>query len=321
MLVREFAFELALCAQLEAQRAGIISRQLGTAVHGSRVMDIVCVEPGPEFDERRAITAETIPPRAIESEVGVGRARYWPAVYEGHPERGEEICERAVECGFFERERCGGRTHVRQTVRYPDWYGSLLGIENKPDLSRPGALETQLLTDVKLGLLDKVVLATNSYVTGAHRNRIPDPIGIWRFDPESGDREVIREPQQLPVTEAGIEILDRRSVRATVEVVTAEEIDRQRRRVAERAYGKGWRTYELPACKRIEPDKQGLPVCPWKGRLVDPASECGTDCAGFEPAAVPAVDLDAIRQARSPWQPDPDGRQRTQSGLDQFRRE
>jgi hypothetical protein len=317
--VREFGFELALCAHLEARRPGILSRQLGTARHGSRVMDIVRVEPGPEFDERRAITERTIPPQAIESDVGVGRATYWPAAYDGHPERGEEIREAAVACGFFERERRGGRTYVRQTVRYPDWYGKLVGVENKPDLGRPGDLETQLLTDVKLALLDEVVLATESYVTGAHRNRIPDPIGIWRFDPDTGEREVVREPRQLPVGETGIEIVERGPTRTEVAIVTPEEIDRQRRRVAERAYGKGWRSYELPPCARIDPDDGGLPHCPWKGRLVDPASECGPACDGFEGSDPPGTDLDAIRAERSAWRPDPEGRQRRQTGLDRFR--
>lgn len=316
--MREFAFELALCAFLEDHEESVISRQLGTAVHGRRVMDIVCVDPGPEFDERRAITAETIPPRAIESPVGVGTARHWPDVYDGHPERGEEICEHAVDCGFFERERHGSRSYVRQSVRYPDWYGTLRGIENKPDLDRPGALETQLLTDVKLGLLDEVVLATTSYVTGAHRNRIPDPVGIWRFDPETEDREVLREPQQLPVSRPGVEIIDRAGARAEVEIVTPDELERQRRRVAERAYGKGWRTYELPACGQISPDERGLPHCPWNGRLVDPATDCGPACPGHEPAETPDVDLDELRDDRSVWQADPEGRQRTQSGLDRF---
>lgn len=316
--VREFAFELALCAYLEKYTDKIVSRQLHTAIHGSRVMDIVCVSPGSGFEERKAITEETIPSLAIESNVGSGKAAYWKKAFDGHPERAREVAEQAIDCGFFERERRGGRLYVRQSVRYPEWYDSIVGIENKPDLGRPGALETQLLTDIKLGLLDKVVVATSSYVTGAHQNRIPDPVGIWRFDPETGERTVIREPSQLPVDKAGIEITERASARTAIEVVTANEIERQRRRIAERAYGKGWRTYDLPACARIEPDDACLPVCPWKGRIVHPAKECGDSCEGQTPAEPPAVDIDAIRAARSPWEPDPPGRQRTQTGLDSF---
>jgi hypothetical protein len=316
--VREYAFELALCRQLEAERDGVVSRQLSTGVHGRRVMDVVCVSPGPEFDERRAITPETIPPAAIESEVGAGVATYWKEAFDCHPERGASAVERAVECGFFERERRNGRTYVRQTARYPDWYGRLLGIENKPDLGRPGALETQLLTDVELGLLDGVVLATASHVTGAHLNRIPGAVGVWRFDPDTGEREVLREPAQLPAGEHGIEILDRSSARAEIRVVTPDDLRRARLRVAERAYGKGWRTYDLPDCERVEPDDAGVPFCPWKGRIVRPAVDCGPACEGYEHDEQPAVDLRRLRAERSSWDPAPDGRQREQSGLDQF---
>lgn len=317
--MQEFGFELSLCARLESERSGLVSRQLGTSCHGSRVMDIVCVTPGPKFDERRAITEQTIPPAAIESQAGPGTARPWRDVYDGHPDRGEDVLDAAVDCGFFERERRRGRTYVRQTVRYPDWYDRLLGIENKPDLGTPGALETQLLTDAKLALLDEVVLATESYVTGAHEHRIPDPIGIWRFDPETGERDVVREPQQLPVDQSGIELVERRTTRTDIEVVDPADIERQRRRVAERAYGKGWRTYDLPPCRRIDPDEAGLPVCPWHGSVVDPARTCGEDCAGYEPADPPEIDLGRIRAEQSPWDPDPEGKQRRQSGLDRFR--
>jgi len=315
--VREFGFELALCAHLEAEER-IVSRQLGTSCHGSRVMDVVTVEPGPEFDDRRAITASTIPPQAIESNVGAGTATYWKEAFDCHPDRARDIVDAAVACGFFECERRGGRRYVRQSVRYPDWYGTIRGIENKPDLDRPGDLATQLLTDVKLGLVDEVVLATNSYVTGAHRNRLPDPVGIWRFDPDSGERSVVREPEQLPVSRPGVEITARTSTRTEIEIPTPAQIQRQRRCVAERAYGKGWRTYDLPACSRIDPDEAGLPVCPWKGRLVRPAEECGPQCDGHDPSDRPGLDTERLRAARSAWDPEPAGRKRTQTGLDRY---
>jgi hypothetical protein len=317
--VREFGFELSLCSHLEREQSGILSRQLGGSCHGNRVMDIVRVTPGPEFAQRQALTEQTIPPAAIESAIGAGTASRWPGAFDGHPERAGDVLDAALACGFFERERRRGQSYVRQTTRYPDWYDRLIGIENKPDLARPGALETQLLTDAKLALFDEVVVATESYVTGAHRHRIPDPIGIWRFDPETGEREVIRDPEQLPVSESGLELVDRRSGRTDIEIVGPDAIERQRRRIAERAYGKGWRSYEFPPCSRIDPNDAGLPVCPWKEGIVNPARDCGEDCGGFDPANPPDQHLDAIRADRSPWEPDPEGRQRSQSGLDRFR--
>ncbi|AQL42604.1 hypothetical protein BV210_07730 [Halorientalis sp. IM1011] len=319
----EFAFEIALCAHLEREREAILARQLGTSCHGNRVMDVVVVEPGADFAARAAITPERVPAPAIESAVGPGRARYWKDAFDIHPDRAESVVERAVELGFFERERRNGRTYVRQTARYPEhWFGSLVGIENKPDLGRPGDLETQLRKDVSLGLLDRVVLATESHVTGAHLNRIPEAVGVWRFHPETGEREVIREAEPLPAEEPGIDVLERRTARADVAVTTAAEKRRQRRRVAERAYGKGWRTYDFPDCAEIEAaerfDRGGLPYCAWKGRIVDPARECGPDCGGYDHADAPDVDQEGERAAGQPWDPDPAGKQRRQSGLDRW---
>jgi len=317
--VREFGFELSLCAALEREWEAVVSRQLGAGVAGQRVLDTVLVEPGPRFGERAAITAETIPPAAIESDAGPGRARRRGAAFDCRPDRARAVVDRAVEVGFFERERRDGHTYVRQAARYPeDWFDRLVGVENKPDLGRPGALETQLLTDVHLAVLDAVVLATASHVTGAHLNRIPDAVGVWEFDPETGHREVVREPQQLPADGYGVEILDREPARTAIEVVTPREKARTRRRLAERAYGKGWRTYDLPACARVDSGADGLPRCPWKGRVVRPATDCGPACDGHEPADPPALDREAVRARRTPWEPDPEGRQRRQSGLDRY---
>ncbi|WP_276255668.1 DUF5787 family protein [Halomontanus rarus] len=320
----EFAFELELCAALEDREHGdsVVARQLGGSVAdpGGRILDIVCVEPGPEFAERVALTGETIPEAAIESDVGTGRARFWKDAFDCHPEHARRIVERACEIGFFERERRGGRDYVRQIARYPDWYGTIVGIENKPDLGTPGDLEAQLRTDASLGLVDEAILATESYVTRAHLNRIPDEIGVWRFFPETGDLEVIREPTRLPVSEPGIEPLAEHPGRTDVAVVPPAEKARARRRLAERAYGKGWRTYAFPDCEAYESatDRGAtLPYCSWKGRVVDPASECGSACGGFEAAETPDVDLEAEREGRTPWVADPGGARR-QSGLDQF---
>jgi len=336
--VQEFAFELALCAHLEAPER-VVGRQLGAAVHGRRVADVCLVEPGAEFERRAAITPDTIPPLAIESAVGPGTARSVTDAFDCHPDRARAIAERAVELGFFERERAGASTAVRATVRYPDgWFDSLVGIENKPDLDRPGDLRDQLRIDASLGLFDEVVLATETYVTGAHLNRLPDPVGVWRFDPETGEREVVREPEPLDAEGPGIELLDREPGRAEVRPVTADEKRRQRRRIAERAYGKGWRTYELPDCGRCVPSDAepaaladaGLPWCAWGEEVVRPVADCGPTCPGYEAVEgddaeradagsdPSADDPEAVRARRSAWEPDPAGVDRRQAGLDRF---
>jgi len=201
----EFGFEVALCSWLETATDWIVARQLGGAVAtpGSRIIDICCVVPGKEFDARSRITSQAIPSLAIESDAGAGEAIEARRAFDCSAERAYSIIERAAACGFFEIDRRNGRQYVRQTTRYPDWIGELVGIENKPDLDTPGDLQRQLRIDVSLGLFDRVVLATESYVTDAHLNRLPEAVGVWRFNPETGERRVVREPTPLAVEEDG----------------------------------------------------------------------------------------------------------------------
>lgn len=316
----EFRFEVALCSWLETHTEWLVARQLGgaVAVPGNRIVDVCGIIPGPEFDDRTAITSREIPSLAIESDVGVGEATEWRRAFDCRPDRARGVIEAAVDCGFFEADRHNGRQCVRQTVRYPDWIGRLVGIENKPDLDTPGDLQRQLRLDVSLGVFDKVILATESYVTGVHLNRIPEPVGVWRFDPDSGERTVIREPTQLAVDAPGVELRASHSLRTDVAFVTPDEKRRKRRQLAERAYGKGWRTYDFPPCRRIDPTDDGRPYCEWADCVVNPSVDCGADCPAFERGEPPAVETETIRDRRSPWVAEPDGVARTQSGLDQF---
>ena len=319
--VEEFGFELALCAHLEEATDWVLGRQLGAAVQdpGRRVIDVCGVVPGPDFAERARISDRAIPGRAVESDVGVGRARDPREAVPGGADATRRLVDRAIEAGFFEAERRGGRRYVRQAARYPDgWFDRLVGIENKPDLGSPGDLRRQLRLDVSLSVFDEVVLATESYVTGAHRNRIPDAVGIWRFDPETGERAVLREPEPLAVETPGVEPREERPLRTDVAVVDAAAKARARRRLAERAYGKGWRTYDLPPCAQVAPTADGRPRCAHFDRVVDPAVACGDDCPGFAPDDLPAVDVDALRDERTPWVADPPGVRRRQAGLDRF---
>ena len=316
----EFRFELALCAALESPDR-VLARQLGSGVTspGARIVDICLLRPGPNFDDRAAISPDRIPEAAIEARVGPGEAVPVAEAFDLPPERATAVVDAAVEAGYLERERRGGRPVVRTTARYPDdWVGSLTAIENKPDLGNPGDLTTQLRYDVALGLFDEVVLATASYVTRAHLNRIPDAVGVWRFDPETGSREVLREPTPLEPNERGIEIREQRGLRTDVSIVGAEAKARKRRRIAERAYGKGWRP-DPPACSHATTTADGRPYCAEFGRVVDPGRECGEACDAHEPADPPSTDRDRLRDERTAWVADPDGGgPRRQSGLSRF---
>jgi hypothetical protein len=329
--VSEFGFELALCAHLERERDGVVARQLGGGVHapGNRVLDVVHVDPGPAFAERAAITADRIPDPAIRGPAGPGRARPWRECLPAdlRDEHARRIADACIDRGFFERDRRGSREYLRQTARYPDdWFGRVLAVENKPDLGTPGDLERQLRLDVSLALVDAVVLATESHVTGAHLNRIPDAVGVWRYHPAADRVAAVRDPDPLRVDETGVELLDETPARTDVAIVDAAEKRAARRRLAERAYGKGWRTFDLPGCDRLAPDTSTpdagghatLPYCAYHDRVVDPARDCGRDCPGHDPSDPPDVDLAAERDANADWERDPDGRQTRQSGLDAF---
>jgi len=320
--VREAAFELRLCAHLE-RRDGVVARQLGASVGGGhRVMDVVRVTPGPEFEDRVALSPDTVPPAAVAADTSVAEWRPVTDVVDRPPERARAVAERAADAGFFEWTVRDGTPMVRRAAPYPDWVGSLVGVENKPDLGTPGDLAAQLRKDVSLGLFDSVVVATESYVTGAHLHRMPDPVGVWRVDFDAAEPiEVVREPSPLTPEETGIQVIERRANRTEVRVADAAAKARQRQRIAERAYGKGWRPAAFPDCARVAAAEEAgtpLPDCAFEGRVVAPGADCGPDCPGHERAPAPEYDPDAERERRTAWRADA-GRAREQSGLDQFR--
>ncbi|MGQ3328673.1 DUF5787 family protein [Halorubrum sp. FL23] len=316
----EFRFELALCAALESPDR-VVARQFGAGIEnpGGRIVDVCVLTPGPGFDRRAAITPDRIPEPAIEAPVGPGEAVPIQRAFDLPPDRAEAVAERAAAVGYLERERRDGRPVVRATARYPDdWVGSLTAIENKPDLGSPGDLTAQLRYDAALGLFDEVVLATASYVTRAHLNRIPESVGVWRFDPDTGEREVVREPTPLDPDASGVEIREERALRTDVTLVDPAAKARKRRRLAERAYGKGWRP-EPPACAHATMTADGRPRCERFDRVVDPGRDCGAACDVREPADPPRTDEDRLRDERTAWVADPAGDgPRRQSGLSRF---
>lgn len=315
----EFRFEMALCAALESTDR-IVARQLGAGVTrpGGRIVDICVMTPGPEFAARAALTPARIPDAAIEAAVGPGEAVSIGTAFDLPPKQASAVVDAAVEAGYLERERRGGRDLVRATGRYPnDWIGSLTAIENKPDLTKPGALHAQLRYDVALGVFDEVVLATASYVTRAHLNRIPDAVGVWRVDPETGTRSVLREPTPLSPAAPGIEIRETDATRTDIALVDPEAKRRKRRQIAERAYGKGWRPGP-PACVHAATTADGRPRCDHFDRVVDPSRECGDGCPAHTEAEPPAVERDRLRDEQTAWVADAETRTHRQSGLSRF---
>lgn len=316
----EFAFELSLCTTLEASTDAIVARQIGVGGrHDSgRVLDIVLIEPGPAFDTRVALTPHAVPELLLESDIGAGTFRDW------RRELGDGIAaERAIDIGLdigvLERDHRRGREMVKFVDRYPDdWFDRIVAIENKPDLSNPGDLYHQLQFDTSLGVVDEVVLATASHVTRAHRHRLPETVGIWRFDPTAQERSVLKPASQLPTTDHGIEIRDRHTGRIDITPIDPETKAASRRRLAERAFGKGWRTYALPGCANLDRDRaavDGIPRCEAFDRIVDPAIDCGSHCPDHAPIPPPAIDLTELRDERSPWNATPPTRRSRQSTL------
>ncbi|MFA9516561.1 DUF5787 family protein [Halopenitus sp. H-Gu1] len=315
----EFDFELALCAALEREDR-VVSRQLGGAVAtpGARIVDVCVLEPGSGFDARASIAADSIPAAAIEASVGPGTAVPIADAFDLPPDRAASVVDRAVEAGYLERQRRGGRDLVRATARYPDgWFDRLVAIENKPDLDRPGDLRSQLRFDVELGLFEEVWLATASYVTRAHLNRIPDAVGVRRVDPETGDHRIVREATELRVEEPGIEIETEHGLRTDVTIVSSLQKERKLRRIAERAYGRGWRP-KPPACAHATATDDGRPYCDRFERVIDPGTDCGEGCHAHLVADPPEIDQAALRETNSAWVGDPSGHRRRQSGLDRF---
>nr|WP_303704315.1 DUF5787 family protein [Haloquadratum walsbyi] len=299
-----------------------MSRQLGAAVAhpGRRVIDICGVVPGSDFDTRSSITDTRIPERAVAGPAGVGTSVRRSNAIDGSPQTTEAAIEQAIAADFFTVENHSGHDHIRQTTRYPtEWFDRLIGIENKPDLTRPGDLTRQLRVDISLGLFNTVILATETHVTRAHLNRIPDAVGVWQFDSDTDDRTVIRQPAELKTETPGIELGSDHSDHTEVHPVSSKEKLRARRRIAERAYGKGWRNYTLPTCAHAETQPDGRPYCAKFDCVINPAQSCDTDCPEYTHAEPPDWDKNILRDTRSPWTHNPPGVRRRQSGLDRFR--
>ena len=281
----EFAFELLVSrwAELawhpaEGDRSVVVARQLGTR---ERRWDTVVLEVNPDaMAARRAFGDRKLDSDLLRVVRGAPREYAWyrDALDDpGFPWRYvREAVHRSAGRDLIEkRSGRNGRIEFRRKRAYPDWVERVVAIENKPDLdaSAAAALSDQLRHDVGAGLADEVWVATSATgdrVSPALLEDIPVEVGVAEFDFSEGvdadAAEVVWHPTALD----------------------ADGDPRTRLLLAERAYGKGWRSFRetmRPDCRHFELRREGralVPYCAAKSR-VPTAAECKGGCQEFSP--------------------------------------
>lgn len=293
LLVSRWA-ELAWPPEGERDSAVIVSRQLGTQ---RRRWDTLVIECDPEALAVRRDFGE----RTLDSDL-LHVVRNAPATWTyyrdalpdpGYPWRYVRAAvHRAAGRDLIEKRKSGRRIEIRRKRPYPDWVRRIVAIENKPDLdaSAASALSDQLRHDVETALADEVWVATSrtgDRVEPVLLEDFPVDVGVLTFDVgvdaadspgvavDADSATVDWLPSSLPVDEDS-------------DSFTAAEKRERRLEIAERAYGKGWRSYRetmRPDCRYFDLARAGralVPHCRAKGRC-QTASECSSRCAAFEP--------------------------------------
>ena len=292
----EFGFELLVCRWAEESwpptserdSAIIVARQLGTA---DRRWDTVIVECDPEGLAARAeFGADELDSDLLH--VVRNAPAEWAWYRDALPDPGypwryvRAAVHRAADRGVVETRREGNRIQLRRVAPYPDWLRRIVAIENKPDLDAPAAraLADQLRHDVETGLADEVwvaTAATDDRVAPALLEDLPVDVGILVFDVDAEDGTPdTAGPDDV---DASVEWLP-----SDVRHPDAESRRERRLELAERAYGRGWRSYHdtmRPDCRHFELRRFGrglVPYCAAKDRS-QTAAECAGSCPEFEP--------------------------------------
>jgi len=303
----EFRFELRVCQwaerhwppDREGDESVVVARQIGT---GRRRWDTVVVECDPAGLERRAnFGADELDSDLLH--VVRSAPAEWAWYRDALPDPGypwryvREAVHRAADRGVIERRRRGNRIELRRKRAYPDWVRRIVAIENKPDLDASAArrLRPQVEHDVAMALADEVwvaTAATGGTVEPALLEDLPVEAGILTVDEDGAS--VAWHPTTLPVEDPGTRILDRPdggdhdASAARFEYADPDWKRDKRLELAERAYGRGWRSYVgtmRPDCRHFElgPEAAGVfPHCGAKERS-QTAAECSGSCPAFEP--------------------------------------
>ena len=308
ILDAEFGYELLVCRFAELAwrpdgdpRPAIVSRQLGTR---ERRWDTVVIEVDPAaFAARRRFGERSLNSDLLHVVRGAPAEWAWyrDALPDpGHPWRYvRQAVHRAADRDLIETRRRGNRIELRRHRPYPDWVERIVAIENKPDLDRSAAdaLADQLAHDVETGLADEVWLATETTgerVEPALLRSMPVEAGILttRFGPADrtgvdGDSEETTDDPVVDRDAATVdwlpsELAPKGSAGRDAETVT------RRLEIAERAYGKGWRSYHetmRPDCRHFALRRAGrglVPYCGAKDRCPTDR-ECAGSCPSFSP--------------------------------------
>ncbi|QLC33863.1 hypothetical protein EFA46_006500 [Halarchaeum sp. CBA1220] len=293
----EFGFELRVCAwaerhwtPAEPDSRVLVARQLGTQ---RRRWDTVIVEADPEGVRTRAALGE----RELDPEL-LSLARHAPGEWTYYrdalpdPDYGwryvREAVHRASARGVLEERKRSNRIEIRRVAPYPDWVRRIVAVENKPDLDASAArdLAAQLERDVALGLADEVWVATRADETRALVTEMPTAAGVLTFGGET-EATVAWHPRSLDPDATGVRVTAHGDP-TEFEYVPPEEKRETRRRVAERAYGRGWRSYVetmRPDCRAFDLRRAAegyVPYCHAKERE-QTAAECAGSCAEFSP--------------------------------------
>ncbi|MFB6121357.1 MAG: DUF5787 family protein [Halobacteriaceae archaeon] len=275
--------------------AVVVGRQLGTQ---RRRWDTVVIEADAVALARRAVFgADKLDSdlRHVVRHAPADWAWYRDALPDpGYPWRYVRAAvHRAAGRGVVEKRRSGNRIQIKRIASYPDWAERVVAIENKPDLTASAArdLATQIQRDVARGLADEVwvaTAATGERIEPVLLEDMPVEAGVLVFDFDADDpASVAWHPRSLGDA-GGTRIVDREGGEFEY---TDPEAERERRRgIAERAYGRGWRSFAdtmRPDCRHfhLRRDETGRTLVPWCGALgrEQSGAECAGDCPHFEP--------------------------------------